>query len=65
MATMTSDPDVIDVPVLTGGRGTDQLHDFYRDWFIPSWPDDVEIQPLSRTIDDAVVDEFIVRFTQS
>jgi carboxymethylenebutenolidase len=66
METMTDDPTVIHVPVLTGGRGADELHAFYRDWFIPSWPDDVELVPLSRTVDDErVVDEFIVRFTHS
>ena len=48
------------------GRGTDELHAFYRDWFIPSWPEDVELTPLSRTIDtQRVVDEFIVSFTHS
>jgi carboxymethylenebutenolidase len=66
MATMTTSPTVIHVPVLTGGRGTDELHAFYRDWFIPSWPEDVEMTPLSRTIDgQRVVDEFIVSFTHS
>lgn len=66
MATMTEAPTVVHVPVLTGGRGRDQLHAFYRDWFIPSWPDDVELVPLSRTVDATrVVDEFIVRFTHS
>lgn len=66
MATMTDDPEVIHVPVLTGGRGTNQLHAFYREWFIPSWPDDVELEPVSRTIDgERVVDEFIVRFTHN
>ena len=44
MATMTAAPTVVHVPVLTGGRGTDQLHAFYRDWFIPAWPDDVELE---------------------
>ncbi len=66
MATMTADPTVIHVPVLTGGRGRDELHAFYRDHFIPSWPDDVELVPLSRTVDEhRVVDEFIVRFNHS
>lgn len=66
MATMTANPTVIHVPVLTGGRGRDELHAFYRDQFIPSWPDDVELVPLSRTVDaERVVDEFIVRFTHS
>jgi carboxymethylenebutenolidase len=66
MATMTDDPEVIHVPVLTGGRGTRQLHDFYRDQFIPSWPQDVELEPVSRTVDgERVVAEFIVSFTHS
>jgi hypothetical protein len=43
MATMTEEPTVVHIPVLTGGRGSDELHAFYRDWFIPSWPDDVEL----------------------
>jgi carboxymethylenebutenolidase len=66
VATMTADPTVIHVPVLTGGRGRDELFVFYRDQFIPSWPDDVELVPLSRTVDgERVVDEFIVRFTHT
>jgi carboxymethylenebutenolidase len=66
MSTMTEDPTVIHVPVLTGGRGAEELRAFYRDWFIPAWPEDVEIVPLSRTIDsERVVDEFIVRFTHT
>jgi carboxymethylenebutenolidase len=66
MDTMTDDPTVIHVPVLTGGRGTGEVFSFYRQWFIPAWPDDVEIIPLSRTVDSQrVVDEFIVAFTHS
>lgn len=66
MTTMIADPTVIHVPVLTGGRGAEQLHKFYRDWFIPSWPEDVELTPLSRTVDaERVVDEFVMRFTHT
>jgi carboxymethylenebutenolidase len=66
MTTMTDNPTVIHVPVLTGGRGAEEIRAFYRDWFIPSWPEDVELIPLSRTVDtERVVDEFIVRFTHS
>jgi carboxymethylenebutenolidase len=64
MTTMNEDPTVIHVPVLTGGRGSGQLFEFYRDQFIPSWPEDVELEPLSRTVDrERVVSEFVVRFT--
>jgi carboxymethylenebutenolidase len=66
MTTMVDDPTVIHVPVLTGGRGREELLAFYRDQFIPSWPDDVEIEPLSRTVDgQRVVSELIVRFTHT
>ena len=66
MATMVDDPTVIHVPVLTGGRGTRQLHAFYRDAFIPAWPEDVEVEQVSRTIgSDRAVDELIIRFTHT
>jgi carboxymethylenebutenolidase len=66
MVTMASQPTVIHVPVLTGGRGTEELHDFYRDWFIPSWPGDVEVESVSRTVGtQRVVDELIIRFTHT
>jgi carboxymethylenebutenolidase len=66
MTTMVEDPTVIHVPVLTGGRSRRELYEFYRDRFIPAWPDDAELVPLSRTVDrERVVFEFIVRFTHT
>lgn len=66
MATMVDDPTVVHVPTLTGGRGRAELHAFYRDRFIPSWPEDVEVVQVSRTVgEDRVVDELIMRFTHS
>ncbi len=66
MRTMVDRPTVIHVPVLTGGRSTDQLHTFYRDSFIPAWPDDTEVEQVSRTVGtERVVDELIMRFTHS
>lgn len=66
MATMVDDPTVVHVPTLTGGRGRAQLHAFYRDRFIPSWPEDVEVVQVSRTVgEDRVVDELVMRFTHS
>ena len=66
MATMVDRPTVIHVPVLTGGRSTEELHAFYRDSFIPSWPDDTEVELVSRTVGtERVVDEMILRFTHS
>jgi carboxymethylenebutenolidase len=66
MSTMVDDPTVIHVPVLTGGRSTDQLYAFYRDSFIPAWPDDTEVEQVSRTVGaERVVDELIIRFTHT
>jgi carboxymethylenebutenolidase len=66
MATMVDLPTVIHVPVLTGGRDTTTLHEFYRDSFIPAWPADTEVEQVSRTIgDERAVDELIIRFTHT
>lgn len=64
MATMTDDPYVNHVPVMTGGVGRDAVRDFYGRHFIGKWPDDVEIAPVSRTVgDERVVDELVLSFT--
>jgi carboxymethylenebutenolidase len=48
--TMAPEPTAIHVPVLTGGLGTAELNHLYREWFIPSWPGDIEVEPISRTV---------------
>ena len=64
MATMTDDPYVHHVPTITGGNGTADVRDFYGHHFIGQWPDDTEIQPISRTVgQDQVVDEMHITFT--
>jgi carboxymethylenebutenolidase len=64
VATMCDDATLLHVPVATGARGKDQLRRFYADVFIPSWPDDLAVETVSRTVDDArVVEELIVRGT--
>ena len=64
MRTMTADPYVTHLPTMTGGVGAAELRRFYQHHFIPKWPVDVRITPISRTIGaDRVVDEFIVSFT--
>lgn len=53
-------------PVLTGGVGRPQLHDFYSRSFIPDLPPDTDMVLISRTIGtDRLVDEMIVRFTHT
>jgi carboxymethylenebutenolidase len=64
METMAERPYLNHVPMMTGGEGREEVHRFYRDDWIPSWPDDTEVTPISRTIGtDRVVDELIVSFT--
>jgi carboxymethylenebutenolidase len=64
MATMTRQPYLTHVPVVTGGFGQEDLHDFYRDHFVTKWPTDLSVERITRTQgDDILIDEFIVRFT--
>jgi carboxymethylenebutenolidase len=66
LATMVDDAYVNHMPVNTGGRGKEALRLFYRDDFIPSWPQDVEIIPTNRVIGDGqIVDELRITFTHS
>jgi carboxymethylenebutenolidase len=64
MATMTEDPYVNHVPVMTGGIGREGVQGFYERHFIGKWPADVEIAPVSRTVGETqVVDELVLSFT--
>ena len=40
MATITGDPHLTHVPVLTGGTGRDEIRHFYANYFIGRWPAD-------------------------
>ena len=64
MATMTDDPYVNHVPVMTGGVGAADVRRFYGEHFMGRWPKDIEITPVSRTVGDSqVVDELVLSFT--
>ena len=66
LATMVDDAYVNHMPVNTGGRGKDALRRFYREDFIPSWPDDLLTTPVNRVVGDAqLVDELRTTFTHS
>jgi len=66
LATMADDAYVNHVPVNTGGRGKKELRAFYRDDFIPSWPDDMQMSLVNRVVGDGqLVDELRVTFTHS
>jgi carboxymethylenebutenolidase len=54
------------IPVLTGGTGKAELHEFYAKNFIPKMPPDLAIVPLSRTIGtDQLVEELVLKFTHT
>jgi len=66
LRTMVPDAYVNHIPVMTGGIGHSELHEFYSRRFIPKMPPDTEIVPVSRTIGvDRLVDEMIFRFTHT
>src|SRR5713101_6273940 len=62
IATMVDDAYVNHIPVLTGGTGKAELHEFYAANFIPKMPPDLAIVPLSRTIgEDQLVEELVLK----
>ena len=64
LATMVEDAYVNHMPVNTGGRGKDALRRFYREDFIPSWPEDLQTTPVNRVVGDGqLVDELHTAFT--
>jgi carboxymethylenebutenolidase len=66
LATMVEDAYVNHMPVNTGGRGKEALRAFYRDDFIPSWPEDTQMTPVNRVVGAGqLVDELHLTFTHS
>jgi carboxymethylenebutenolidase len=66
MVTMTADPFVNHVPVMTGGVGSSEVRHFYGTYFIPGQPEDTKVVSVARTVGrDRVVDELIHSFTHT
>jgi carboxymethylenebutenolidase len=66
LSTMTDDPININVPLLTGGVGLEEVRKYYSEYFIPKNPPDTELTLLSRTLgEDRLVDEMIQSFTHT
>jgi carboxymethylenebutenolidase len=66
IATMVPNPLVNQVPVMIGGDGKEELHEFYAKYFLPQIPPDTEMVPVSRTIGQGrLVEEMVVRFTHT
>jgi carboxymethylenebutenolidase len=64
VATMIPDNYVNHIPVMTGGRGCDEMLEFYGKYFIPQMPADTALRLLARTVGkDRLIDEFVFSFT--
>jgi len=64
METMTKEPYVHHVPMMTGAVGYADVYNFYKNHFIGKMPDDTKIVRISRTVDkEQVVDELVLSFT--
>jgi carboxymethylenebutenolidase len=64
VATMCDDNYVNHVPVMTGGRGRDEMLAFYGRHFIPRMPADTHLTPVCRTVGQGrVIDEMVFAFT--
>ena len=64
MPTMTADPFVNCVPVMTGGVGLEDVRSFYKRYFLPANPDDTVALPVARTVGShRIVEELIHSFT--
>ena len=64
VGTMSDENYVNHVPVMTGGRGRDEMLEFYGRHFIPKMPADARITLVCRTVGQGrVVDEIIFSFT--
>jgi carboxymethylenebutenolidase len=64
MGTMTPEPYLLHVPMLTGGDGAAAVRRFYEQFFVGKWPEDTKVTRVSRTVGtDQVVDELILSFT--
>ena len=66
IATMVANPLVNQVPVMIGGDGKEELHEFYAKYSLPQIPPDTEMVPVSRTIGQGrLVEEMVFRFTHT
>jgi carboxymethylenebutenolidase len=64
LPTMTANPFVNNVPVMTGGAGIDGVRNFYGRYFLPGNPEDTASVTVARTVgSDRIVEELIHSFT--
>ena len=67
LATMTSNPHLVNVPSMVGGAGPEGVRAIYADRLIGKFfPPDVQFTEVSRTVGhNRLVDELIISFTHT
>jgi carboxymethylenebutenolidase len=67
LATMSSNPHLVNVPTMVGGQGTQAVRRFYSKRLIGQFfPPDVTFETISRTYsEERLVDELIISFTHT
>jgi carboxymethylenebutenolidase len=67
LATMSTNPHLVNVPTMVGGAGPDGVREFYANRLIGQFfPPDVEFVTVSRTHGEGrLVDELIISFTHT
>jgi len=67
LATMTSNPHLVNVPTMVGGQGPESVRTFYAKRLIGQFfPPDVKFETISRTYSkERLVDELIISFTHT
>lgn len=67
LATMATDPHLVNVPTMVGGQGPESVRTFYAKRLIGQFfPPDVKFETISRTYSkERLVDELIISFTHT
>lgn len=66
MATMSKDCSLNNIPVMTGGRNSEEVLNFYAHHFLPKLPDDTQTTLVCRTVgQNRLIDELIFSFTHN
>lgn len=67
MATMTDEPHLNHVPLMTGGSGKEAVRKFYTNHLVGKFfPPDVNMITVSRTVGaDQIVEELVITFTHT
>ena len=67
MATMTDEPHLNHVPLMTGGSGREGVRQFYSNHLVGKFfPPDVNMTTVSRTVGtDQIVEELVISFTHT